>query len=108
MSETFSVADKVVVITGAGQGNGDPYGTLREAWSNYRDESFILQFMSPAVMRQLRLFHVRDDAEDPTMVVDGVHVLALNALQHFGKELHILPGHILIRRGRFVSQDAAG
>jgi spore cortex formation protein SpoVR/YcgB (stage V sporulation) len=29
--------------------------------------------MSPAVIRQLRLFHVRDDAEDPTMVVDAIH-----------------------------------
>jgi spore cortex formation protein SpoVR/YcgB (stage V sporulation) len=54
-------------------GNGDPYGTLRDAWANYRDESFILQFMSPAVIRQLRLFHVRDDSNDPTMVVDAIH-----------------------------------
>jgi spore cortex formation protein SpoVR/YcgB (stage V sporulation) len=54
-------------------GNGDPYGTLREAWANYRDESFILQFMSPAVMRKFRLFRVRDDIDEPNMVIDAIH-----------------------------------
>ena len=28
-------------------GNGDPLGTLRHAWANFRDESFILQFPLP-------------------------------------------------------------
>jgi len=54
-------------------GNGDPYGTLRTAWANYRDESFILQYMSPALMRQFRLFRVHDDAAVPHMKVDAIH-----------------------------------
>jgi hypothetical protein len=29
----------------------DPYGVLRDAWANYRDESFILQYMSPKIIR---------------------------------------------------------
>ena len=39
-------------------GNGEPLATLREAWAHYRDESFILQFLSPKLMRDLRLFAV--------------------------------------------------
>ena len=54
-------------------GNQDPYGTLRDAWANYRDESFILQFLSPKLMRQLRLFRVRDNAAEPNMLVDAIH-----------------------------------
>ena len=37
-------------------GNGDPYGTLRHAWANYRDESFVLQYLSPQLIREFRLF----------------------------------------------------
>ena len=48
-------------------GNGEPMATLREAWAHYRDESFVLQFLSPKLMRDLRLFAVADDAEDAAM-----------------------------------------
>ena len=54
-------------------GNKDPYGTLREAWANYRDESFILQFLSPNLIRKFRLFRVRDDAAETNMRVDAIH-----------------------------------
>jgi spore cortex formation protein SpoVR/YcgB (stage V sporulation) len=54
-------------------GNNDPYGTLRHAWANYRDESFILQYLSPRVMREFRLFKITDDAEAESMVVDAIH-----------------------------------
>jgi spore cortex formation protein SpoVR/YcgB (stage V sporulation) len=54
-------------------GNRDPYGTLVEAWAHYRDESFILQFLSPAVIRQFRLFRVHDDSGKPAMEVDAIH-----------------------------------
>ena len=54
-------------------GNGDPLGTLRHAWANYRDESFLLQFLSPAVIRQFRMFRLRDDAAEPTLLVDAIH-----------------------------------
>jgi spore cortex formation protein SpoVR/YcgB (stage V sporulation) len=54
-------------------GNQDPLGTLREAWANYRDESFVLQFLSPKVMRDFRLFHLKNDADSPTMRVEAIH-----------------------------------
>jgi stage V sporulation protein R len=54
-------------------GNGDPYGTLRDAWANYRDESFVLQYLSPKLMRELRLFKVFDDAEADAMLVEAIH-----------------------------------
>ena len=54
-------------------GNQDPWGTLREAWANYRDESFVLQFLSPKIMRQFRLFKVLDEASQDALVVDAIH-----------------------------------
>ena len=47
-------------------GNGDPLGTLRYGWANFRDESFVLQFLSPAVMRQFKMFRLMDDTADTT------------------------------------------
>jgi len=46
-------------------GAGDGYGVLRDAWANYRDESFVLQFLSPAIIRRFRLFQVADDSTKP-------------------------------------------
>jgi stage V sporulation protein R len=54
-------------------GCGEPMPVLREAWAEYRDESFILQFLSPRLMRKLRLFHVLDDASEPVLRVEAVH-----------------------------------
>ncbi|CAA9265804.1 MAG: SpoVR [uncultured Acetobacteraceae bacterium] len=54
-------------------GSGDPMPVLRDAWSEYRDESFVLQFLSPRLMRKLRLFQVTDDAAEPVLRVDAVH-----------------------------------
>jgi len=54
-------------------GNNDPWGTLRDAWANYRDESFIRQFLSPTVMRKLKLFCLRDDAAEPELLVTAIH-----------------------------------
>ncbi len=54
-------------------GNADPLGTLRHAWANFRDESFILQFLSPAVMRQFRMFRLLDDTAETTLLVDAIH-----------------------------------
>ena len=54
-------------------GCGDPMPVLREAWAEYRDESFVLQFLSPRLMRKMRLFQVTDDAAEPVLRVDAVH-----------------------------------
>ncbi|MDX2158045.1 MAG: SpoVR family protein [Hyphomicrobiaceae bacterium] len=54
-------------------GNQDPMGTLRQAWADFRDESFVLQYLSPKVMRDFRLFHLKDNAESPAMRVEAIH-----------------------------------
>jgi stage V sporulation protein R len=54
-------------------GSGDPMAVLRECWANFRDESFILQFLSPRLIRQLALFHVSDDANEPNLMVEAIH-----------------------------------
>jgi len=54
-------------------GNADYMAVLREAWANYRDESFIEQFLSPKLMRDFRLFALYDKAEDGTYRVSAIH-----------------------------------
>src|ERR1700719_1263330 len=55
-------------------GSGDVMGVLRNIWANYRDESFIGQFLSPRLMRQFRMFHLHDDpAETAGIKVDAIH-----------------------------------
>jgi len=55
-------------------GTKDAMAVLRDIWANYRDESFISQFMSPRLMRQMRMFHLHDDpAEEEGVRVDAIH-----------------------------------
>src|SRR5450432_4161308 len=55
-------------------GKGDTMGVLRDIWANYRDESFISQFLSPRLMRHFRMFHLHDDpAETVGIKVDAIH-----------------------------------
>jgi stage V sporulation protein R len=55
-------------------GSGDTMGVLRDVWANYRDESFISQFLSPRLMRHFRMFHLHDDpAETAGIRVDAIH-----------------------------------
>lgn len=54
-------------------GNGDPLGTLKTAWAEFRDDSFILQYLSPKVMRDFRFFHIHDRSESPFMQVERIH-----------------------------------
>ena len=54
-------------------GSGDPFGVLRDAWANYRDESFILQYMSPRVIRDFKLFQIGDDSSKPSLRVEAIH-----------------------------------
>jgi stage V sporulation protein R len=46
---------------------------LHHAMRNYKDESFILQFLSPKVMRDLRLFGIVDDDTDDAIEVTAIH-----------------------------------
>ena len=54
-------------------GSKDPLAVLRDVWANYRDESFILQFLSPKVIRDFRLFHLEDDVSKPHLLVESIH-----------------------------------
>ncbi|MCB8839140.1 SpoVR family protein [Aurantimonas sp. VKM B-3413] len=54
-------------------GCGDPYGVLKDGWANYRDESFILQFLSPALIRKHRMFQLVDDEDEPDLLVASIH-----------------------------------
>ena len=54
-------------------GSGDWGKVLRDAWANYRDESFIEQFLSPKMIRDFRLFALLDKAEEPAYVVSSIH-----------------------------------
>ncbi len=54
-------------------GKGDSYGVLRDIWANYRDESFISQFLSPALIREFGLFRVVDDEDKEEMEVAAIH-----------------------------------
>lgn len=54
-------------------GNPDWKSVLRGAWANYRDESFILQFLSPHLIRKFKLFVITDDMKHPELVVSHIH-----------------------------------
>ncbi|GAA6208170.1 SpoVR family protein [Cognatishimia sp. WU-CL00825] len=54
-------------------GEPDWKAVLRDAWANFRDESFILQFLSPHLMRKFKLFMLSDDAKQPNFIVSDIH-----------------------------------
>ncbi|MEN9501687.1 MAG: hypothetical protein RI964_972 [Pseudomonadota bacterium] len=47
--------------------------TLDYVMRNYRDESFILQFLSPKVIRDFRLFALEDDDRKNTINITAIH-----------------------------------
>jgi len=53
---------------------GSPWlPTLDHAMRNYKDESFIGQFLSPKLMRDFRLFEVHDDEKKGDLQVTAIH-----------------------------------
>lgn len=54
-------------------GNGDWIGTTQWAMKNFKDESFVLQFLSPKVIRDFRLFVVHDDEHDTKLEITAIH-----------------------------------
>jgi stage V sporulation protein R len=73
-------------------GNPDYMSVLKDCWKNYRDESFILQFLSPKVMRDFRMFNLRTESAD-----DNYHV----------KNIQNAEGWKNIRRSLAASYDIA-
>ena len=49
------------------------HGARSSKWANYRDESFVSQFLSPSLIREWRMFHLMDDAEEPELLVSAIH-----------------------------------
>ena len=47
--------------------------TVHFAMHNFKDESFISQFLSPKLMRDFKLFAVEDDADKPYVSVSAIH-----------------------------------
>jgi stage V sporulation protein R len=47
--------------------------TLDAAMRNYKDESFVGQFLSPKLMREMRLFAITDDENDEQLEVSAIH-----------------------------------
>jgi stage V sporulation protein R len=54
-------------------GSGEAEAVLRDVWANYRDESFVLQFLSPALIRTWRMFHILDDSNESDLRVEAIH-----------------------------------
>ena len=52
---------------------GDWVETLHFAMRNFKDESFILQFLSPKVIRDLKLFAICDDEQEPNYEITAIH-----------------------------------
>ena len=53
-------------------GAGEPFEVLKDVWANYRDESFISQFLSPRLIRQWRMFQIRNE-ETKDIRIDAIH-----------------------------------
>jgi stage V sporulation protein R len=47
--------------------------TLDFAMRNFKDESFILQYLSPKLIRDLKLFAIVDDDQDRDIVIQAIH-----------------------------------
>jgi stage V sporulation protein R len=52
----------------------EPMAVLREIWANFRDESFIGQYLSPRLIREMRMFQLHDDpAQTEGLRVEAIH-----------------------------------
>jgi stage V sporulation protein R len=69
--------------------------TLHDAMHNYRDESFILQFLSPKVLRDLKLMHIHTDETDDawevmqTASVEGFEAIRRELAANHRMELYL-------------------
>lgn len=53
--------------------NTDWITALDHAMRNFKDESFIAQYLSPHLIRELRLFQLVDDDQHPELMVGAIH-----------------------------------
>jgi spore cortex formation protein SpoVR/YcgB (stage V sporulation) len=47
--------------------------TFNFAMSNFKDESFVAQYLSPRLMREFRLFAILDDEANPKLRINAIH-----------------------------------
>ncbi len=52
---------------------GNWLDTLHFAMQNFKDESFILQYLSPKIIRDLKLFSIMDDEQKMHLKVEAIH-----------------------------------
>lgn len=53
-------------------GSKDWLSVIKYAGANFKDESFIMQYLSPKVMRDFKMFYLLDDDENPTITVEAI------------------------------------
>lgn len=53
--------------------NSDWQTSLDFAMQNFKDESFISQYLSPSLMREMKLFKILDDDKKKELYVDAIH-----------------------------------
>lgn len=53
-------------------GDPDYMSVLKDCWKNYRDESFILQFLSPQVIRDFKMFQLKSTELDVVYNVNNI------------------------------------
>ena len=53
-------------------GSKDWVNVLKDGWANHRDESFIRQFMSPQLIRDMKFFDLHDDSQSD-LLVKAIH-----------------------------------
>jgi len=53
--------------------NTDWQSSLDSAMRHFKDESFIGQYLSPKLIRELKLFHIVDDDRSPELYVHAIH-----------------------------------
>ena len=54
-------------------GAGNWRAILKDIWANYRDESFVGQFLSPRLIREFKLFMVSNESTDSDARVEAIH-----------------------------------
>jgi len=47
--------------------------SMHFAMKNFKDESFIAQYLSPKLIRELKLFKLVDDDQDETLLISAIH-----------------------------------
>ncbi len=107
-------------------GNGDVWGNVRQAVFDHRDEGFILEYLSPKVMRDLRMFEIHDPQKMGHYAVGDIHndtgyrkirrsLAKLYNTAYMSPEMHVIDVDILgdrqlqvqytMRDGRMLHED---